>query len=82
MAHANVERLRSFLDAFAARDAERIRVALAPVAVWHVGGTHRFSGDYRGIEEIVRRACRDRSTITVTLDRRSDRITGVIVHCC
>jgi ketosteroid isomerase-like protein len=53
MAHANVERLRSFLDAYAARDAGRIRDSLAPDAVWHVGGTNRFSGDYHGGEEIL-----------------------------
>jgi uncharacterized protein len=53
MAHENVERLRSFLDAYAVGDAGVIRDALAPDAVWHVGGTHRFSGDYRGSEEIL-----------------------------
>lgn len=53
MAHPNVERLRAFLDAYTADDAERIRNALAEDAVWHVGGTHRFSGDYRGRDAII-----------------------------
>ncbi len=53
MTHENVGRLRSFLDAYAVGDAGRIRDALAPDAVWHVGGRHRFSGDYGGGEAIL-----------------------------
>ena len=53
MAEQKVERLRAFLEAYAADDAERIREALADDAVWHVGGTHRFSGDYRGKDAIL-----------------------------
>ena len=53
MAHPNVERLRSFLDAYASNDTETLREALAEDAVWHVGGTHRFSGDYEGREAIL-----------------------------
>ena len=51
--HPNVQRLTGFLDAYAAGDQEVIRGALADEAVWHVGGTHRFSGDYRGREAIL-----------------------------
>jgi ketosteroid isomerase-like protein len=53
MAHPNAERLGTFLDAFAARDADGIRETLAADAVWHVGGTHQFSGDYRGRDAIL-----------------------------
>ena len=53
MRHPNVERLEEFLAAHADHDAERIRAALSEDAVWHVGGTHRFSGDYRGREAIL-----------------------------
>ncbi len=52
MDHPNVERLRKFLVAHAAGDVEAIRAALAADAVWHVGGTHRFSGDLRGRDDI------------------------------
>jgi len=51
--HPNVERLESFLDAYAARDVPGLRDCLADDAVWHVGGTHRLSGDYQGIFAIL-----------------------------
>ena len=53
MGHANETRLRAFLDAYAANDAEAIRDALAADATWHVGGTHALSGDYGGQPEIL-----------------------------
>ena len=53
MEHPNVERLREFLAAYAAGDRERMGEALAKEAVWHVGGTHRFSGDYPGRQAIL-----------------------------
>ena len=48
MAHPNVERLQGFLEAYAAGDREALGRSLSEDAVWHVGGTHRFSGDYPG----------------------------------
>lgn len=51
--HPNVERLESFLDAYAENDVPGIRDCLAEDAVWHVGGTHRLSGDYRGASSII-----------------------------
>jgi hypothetical protein len=53
MMHPNVERLETFLDAYAARDVLVMRDCLADDAVWHVGGTHRMSGDYRGASSIL-----------------------------
>ena len=50
---AKVERLEAFLDAYASRDVSAIRECLADDAVWHVGGTHRLSGDYRGASSII-----------------------------
>ncbi|MGH3666738.1 MAG: hypothetical protein ACRDWF_16840 [Acidimicrobiia bacterium] len=38
--HPNVERLETFLDAYAARDVPGTRDCLADDAVWHAGGTH------------------------------------------
>lgn len=52
MDHPNLERLRKFLVAHAGSDVEAIRAALATDAVWHVGGTHRLSGDLRGRDDI------------------------------
>lgn len=54
MEHPNVRRLSAFLDAYAAHDVDAVQAALADDAVWHVGGTHRFSGDYEGRDAIVR----------------------------
>jgi len=51
--HPHVERMEAFLDAYAARDTERIGAALADDATWHVGGTHSYSGNYRGREAIL-----------------------------
>jgi ketosteroid isomerase-like protein len=53
LAHPNVERLQEFLDAYAAGDADAMGATLAEGAVWHVGGTHPFSGDYRGRDAIL-----------------------------
>ncbi|MDQ4143133.1 MAG: nuclear transport factor 2 family protein [Actinomycetota bacterium] len=53
MAHPNVERLQSFLNAYSAEDRDALAELLSDDAVWHVGGTHRFSGDYRGREVIL-----------------------------
>ncbi|HJU50908.1 MAG TPA: nuclear transport factor 2 family protein, partial [Acidimicrobiia bacterium] len=53
MTHPNVERLEAFLGAYADHDPQRIGAALTEDAVWHVGGTHRLSGDYRGREAIL-----------------------------
>lgn len=46
-------KLQSFLDAYAANDADALAGALAEDAVWHVGGRHRFSGEYRGRDAVL-----------------------------
>jgi ketosteroid isomerase-like protein len=48
-----VQRLQAWLDAYAHNDRDTMLASLADDAVWHVGGTHRFSGDYRGREAIL-----------------------------
>jgi ketosteroid isomerase-like protein len=53
MTNPNRERLQAFLDAYGAKDRDAVGEALAEEAVWHVGGTHRLSGDYRGREAIL-----------------------------
>jgi uncharacterized protein len=53
VAHPNVERLQEFLDAYSQSDADAMTAALAEDAVWHVGGTHAFSGDYQGRDAIL-----------------------------
>ena len=46
-------RLERWLDAYGAQDRAAMAESLAEDAVWHVGGTHQFSGDYRGREAIL-----------------------------
>jgi uncharacterized protein len=53
MAQPNVDLLRGFLDAYGANDRDAVGRSLAEDAVWHVGGTHRFSGNYRGRDAIL-----------------------------
>jgi uncharacterized protein len=53
MAHPNVDLLQGFLDAYGANDRDAVGTSLSEDAVWHVGGTHRFSGDYRGRDAIL-----------------------------
>lgn len=51
--HENASRLEHFLDAWARHDAGAVGGALAADVVWHVGGTHAMSGDYRGRQAVV-----------------------------
>ena len=48
-----IGRLEAWLRAYGNHDREAMRDSLAEDAVWHVGGTHRFSGDYQGREPIL-----------------------------
>ena len=48
-----VRRLETWLGAYADQDRDAMAESLAEDAVWHVGGTHRLSGDYRGREAIL-----------------------------
>ena len=46
-------RLEAWLDAYGNHDRQTMSDSLAEDAVWHVGGTHRHSGDYRGRDAIL-----------------------------
>ena len=48
-----VRRLEAWLDAYADHDRQTMIDSLADDAVWHVGGTHRHSGEYRGRDAIL-----------------------------
>src|SRR5918995_3696822 len=49
----NVERVRDAFAAFDRGDVDAIRPLLAEDIVWHVGGNHPLSGDYRGRESAL-----------------------------
>jgi ketosteroid isomerase-like protein len=53
MVDERVQRLEDWLAAYENHDREAMEESLAEDAVWHVGGTHRLSGDYRGREAIL-----------------------------
>jgi len=47
------QRLERWLAAYGAQDRDAMADSLAEDAVWHVGGTHQLSGDYRGRAAIL-----------------------------
>lgn len=49
----HVRRLERWLAAYGGHDRAAMIDSLAENAVWHVGGTHRLSGDYRGRDAIL-----------------------------
>jgi ketosteroid isomerase-like protein len=51
--HPNVERVRDGFAAFNRGDVEAMRPFIADDIVWHVGGDHPLSGDYRGREAVL-----------------------------
>lgn len=65
-----VARLKAWLDAYGKHDRQTMRDSLAEDAVWHVGGTHRHSGDYRGRDSVLGYfdAVRDATADTMRLE--------------
>ncbi len=65
-----VRRLEAWLSAYGERDRDTMADSLAEDAVWHVGGTHRLSGDYRGREAILAYfdSVREETSDTMKLD--------------
>jgi ketosteroid isomerase-like protein len=63
-------RLEAWLDAYGNHDRQTMGDSLAEDAVWHVGGTHSHSGDYRGREAILGYfdAIRDATADTMRLE--------------
>lgn len=53
MVDEQVRRLEKWLAAYDDQDRDAMADSLAEDAVWHVGGTHRLSGDYRGRDAIL-----------------------------
>src|SRR5919202_582745 len=53
MEDERIRRLEAWISAYGDNDRDAMVESLAENAVWHVGGTHRLSGDYRGRDEIL-----------------------------
>jgi ketosteroid isomerase-like protein len=53
MAHPNADRAEGVLRSVSAGDLETFGGHLTDDVVWHVGGRHPLSGDYRGREAVL-----------------------------
>jgi uncharacterized protein len=51
--HPNAGRVRDALQAYDRSDFDALRSFLSEDVVWHVGGHHPLSGDYRGRDAVV-----------------------------
>lgn len=51
--HPYVPRIRNALDIYNSGDHDAMKAFLAEDIVWHVGGNHPMSGDYRGVDAVV-----------------------------
>jgi ketosteroid isomerase-like protein len=50
--HPGITRVREYLEIFATGDLEALRDFYSEDILWHVGGNHPLSGDYRGRDEL------------------------------
>ena len=50
--HPGAVRAQQYLDAFSNDDTEAMKDFFADDIVWHVGGNHHLSGDYRGKDQL------------------------------
>jgi ketosteroid isomerase-like protein len=50
--HPNVQRVRDALAAYNRGDLDGMRSFVAEDVLWHVGGNHPLSGDYRGRDAV------------------------------
>jgi ketosteroid isomerase-like protein len=53
MAHPNEELIRKGYEAFGKGDMDTIRGLFAEDIVWHAPGRSQFSGDFRGVDEVL-----------------------------
>jgi ketosteroid isomerase-like protein len=51
--HANVARIRQALHVYNSGEHAAMRDVLAQDILWHVGGDHPMSGDYRGQDAVI-----------------------------
>lgn len=51
---STAERCRRFVEAASNHDLDTLGALMAEDIVWHVGGNHALSGDYRGREALLR----------------------------
>jgi ketosteroid isomerase-like protein len=84
--HPNVAGVREALSAYDRGDFDTLRSFLADDIVWHVGGNHPLSGDYRGRDAVVDYCARALGLTDGTLKGEpleilvDDRHAGVFNH--
>ena len=52
--HPNLARIRQALATYNSEDPQAMRAFLAPDIEWHVGGDHPLTGDYQGVDDVIR----------------------------
>jgi ketosteroid isomerase-like protein len=62
--------MKRYLDTFAEGDLEALMEFFSPEVVWHVAGSHRLAGDYRGKPALLDyfRQARDETAGSIKLD--------------
>ena len=65
--HPNIGRVREALAAYDRGDFKSLGTFLADDIVWHVGGRHPLSGDYRGRDAVLAYCAKARSLTGGTL---------------
>ena len=81
--HPNAVRLRDAMEAFSSGNLDAASSIFAEDIVWHYGGSHELSGDYRGREELlgffrrIREMTGDTFTVTPVRVLASDRYVFV-----
>jgi uncharacterized protein len=84
--HPNAARVREAFAAYDRGDFERLGSFLADGIVWHVGGNHPLSGDYRGRDAVVEYCAKAQSLTGGSLRGEqlgvlvNDRHAGVFNH--
>jgi len=84
--HPNVPKIRSALDVYNSGDHDAMKAFLADDIIWHVGGNHEMSGDYRGVDEVlgyfrdVRKATAGTLQVEAEEILSTDRHASIFMH--
>lgn len=84
--HPGVTRAKQYLAQFATGDLESLRDFYSDDVLWHVGGNHPLSGDYRGKEALFEyfRKVQEMTAGSLTLEAQtilaSDRHTAMFTR--
>jgi ketosteroid isomerase-like protein len=77
---AAIDRIKESLDLVAKGDFDRLRDFYTEDVLWHVGGDHPMSGDYRGMDELIKYFERVRSLTDASLTIEPESILASEQH--